>query len=90
MSGRAADGRAPSGPKVVPECVYVVAGGGMVAAFTDEAAAWTQSSVMQAAGLDPVETRRLAPALWVKVRAELRASNPDVEIADVTGIEDSP
>ncbi|MEV8515903.1 hypothetical protein [Dactylosporangium sp. NPDC051484] len=77
-------GPTPPVPATLPEVVYVVAGGNMVAAFANEWAAGVQDDVMTLAGLDTA-TYRLTWARWVQVRAELRTRHPETEIIDVSG-----
>jgi hypothetical protein len=74
----------PPVPATLPEVVYLVAGGSMVAAFADEWAAGVQDDVMTLAGLDTV-AYRLSWVRWVQVRAELRTRHPETEIIDVSG-----
>lgn len=53
--------------------VYLVAGGDLVAVFTDADAAAVQHTVMTGANLDPI-TRRLSAHEWPRVRARRRGT----------------
>lgn len=72
---------APTPPPADTADVYLVAGGDLVAVFTDADAAAVQHTVMTGANLDPI-TRRISAHEWPRVRARLRATNPDLTIVD--------
>jgi hypothetical protein len=61
--------------------VYVVAGGNMVAVFTDPDSAAIQHHVMTGANLDPI-TRRISTDQWTAARARLRSIAPGLAIVD--------
>ena len=61
--------------------VYVVAGGAMVAVFTDPDSATVQHTVMVGANLDTI-TRTVRADQWPTIRAQLRATAPHLVIVD--------
>ncbi|GAB1641527.1 hypothetical protein [Krasilnikovia sp. MM14-A1259] len=62
--------------------MYLVAGGDLVAVFGDADSAVMQHRVMVGANLDVI-SRRVTAGQWVSIRAELRATAPDLVIVDV-------
>ena len=62
--------------------VYVVAGGDMVAVFTDPDSAAIQYTVMVGANLDVI-TRKVSADAWAAMRARLHATAPGLVIVDV-------
>ncbi|MGW5363310.1 hypothetical protein [Actinopolymorpha pittospori] len=62
---------------------FVVAGGGLVAAFGNRDDAIAQYHAMTAANLD-VELQEMSISLWERARRELAASHPDLTIVDIT------
>lgn len=72
---------APTPPPAGTADVYLVAGGDLVAVFSDPDAAAVQHTVMTGANLDPI-TRRISAHEWPRVRARLRATMPDLVIVD--------
>ena len=80
---------APAGAPTSPvagtadtEPVYVVAGGDMVAVFTNPDSAAVQYTVMVGANLEPI-TRKVTAGQWATMRARLRATAPTLVIVDV-------
>jgi hypothetical protein len=69
-------GTADAGP------VYVVAGGDMVAVFTDLDSAAIEYMVMVGANLEPI-VRKVRADQWAVMRAGLRATVPGLVIVDV-------
>lgn len=63
--------------------VYVVFGGDLIVATSNEQVADTQYTVMIGANLD-AERLKLTPERWVAVRATLAADNPEITITDLT------
>jgi hypothetical protein len=65
-----------------PGPVYVVAGGDMVAVFTDPDSAAIQYTVMVGANLDVIR-RKVSADQWAAMRAQLLATVPGLVIVDL-------